>query len=256
MLEVGTVVGLANHTLLVRRDGSEVPIDDSAAPIRGPGGVLDGVVLVFRDASAEKLEAARRAFLARAGDELGQAADYHHALALVARLAVPRLADWCAADLVEPETGEIQRVAIEHVDPEKAAEARRFAAAHPHVPDAPRGPPSVIRTGKPSLVPEVPRVVLERSGIDAEHRRMIADIRSAMIVPLLGRDRTLGAFTFLYRPPAPIETISRSPRSSRGASRSSSSAGASRRRPSPRAARRTSSSRCSVTSCATRSRRS
>jgi PAS domain S-box-containing protein len=43
------VVQLANHTVLVTRDGREVPVEDSAAPIRGKDGEVDGVVLVFRD---------------------------------------------------------------------------------------------------------------------------------------------------------------------------------------------------------------
>jgi len=53
-LRQGRVVGLANHTLLINRDGSETPIEDSAAPIRDADGVIDGVVLVFRDASLER----------------------------------------------------------------------------------------------------------------------------------------------------------------------------------------------------------
>lgn len=54
VLQTGLIIGLANHTLLVRKDGSEVPIDDSGAPIREPGGDVRGVVLVFRDFSAHK----------------------------------------------------------------------------------------------------------------------------------------------------------------------------------------------------------
>jgi PAS domain S-box-containing protein len=54
VLRLGTIVGLANHTVLVARDGSETPIDDSAAPIKEPGGPLLGVVLVFRDFTAQK----------------------------------------------------------------------------------------------------------------------------------------------------------------------------------------------------------
>jgi PAS domain S-box-containing protein len=50
----GVVVGLANHTLLVRKDGTEVPIDDSGAPIRSAEGALRGVVLVFRDFSEHR----------------------------------------------------------------------------------------------------------------------------------------------------------------------------------------------------------
>lgn len=47
-LRDGRVVGLANHTLLIARDGTEIPIDDSAAPIRDERGDVHGVVLVFR----------------------------------------------------------------------------------------------------------------------------------------------------------------------------------------------------------------
>jgi PAS domain S-box-containing protein len=68
---LGTVVGLANHTFLVARDGTEVCIDDSGAPIRDSSGKMIGVVLVFRDITerrmsegalmrAEKLAAAGR----------------------------------------------------------------------------------------------------------------------------------------------------------------------------------------------------
>jgi PAS domain S-box-containing protein len=50
-LREGAIVGLANHTILVSRDGSEAPIDDSAAPVRGSDGRIVGSVLVFRDVS-------------------------------------------------------------------------------------------------------------------------------------------------------------------------------------------------------------
>jgi PAS domain S-box-containing protein len=53
-LREGVVVGLANHTVLIARDGSERPIDDSAAPIRDDSGAPVGVVLVFRDVSGRK----------------------------------------------------------------------------------------------------------------------------------------------------------------------------------------------------------
>ena len=45
----GSVVGLANHTVLLAKDGAETAIDDSAAPIRDESGALAGIVLVFRD---------------------------------------------------------------------------------------------------------------------------------------------------------------------------------------------------------------
>ncbi|WP_439627070.1 PAS domain S-box protein [Gemmata sp.] len=53
-LRDGVIVGLANHTVLIARDGTERPIDDSAAPIRDAGGSVIGSVLVFRDISERK----------------------------------------------------------------------------------------------------------------------------------------------------------------------------------------------------------
>jgi len=53
VLREGQVVGLANHTALVRRDGSRLQIADSGAPIRLPDGRITGVVLVFRDVTQE-----------------------------------------------------------------------------------------------------------------------------------------------------------------------------------------------------------
>jgi PAS domain S-box-containing protein len=54
VLREGTIVGLANHTVLTSKGGREIPIDDSAAPIRGPSGEMTGTVLVFRDVSAQR----------------------------------------------------------------------------------------------------------------------------------------------------------------------------------------------------------
>jgi PAS domain S-box-containing protein len=64
VLSEGRIVGLANHTLLRRRDGSEVPIDDSGAPIYDDAERLLGVVLVFRDVTARRQAEATRTFLA------------------------------------------------------------------------------------------------------------------------------------------------------------------------------------------------
>lgn len=63
-LREGAVVGLAKDTLLIARDGREIPITDSAAPIPGAGGRPDGAVMVFRDRTAER-SAQRAAFEAK-----------------------------------------------------------------------------------------------------------------------------------------------------------------------------------------------
>ncbi|HRW48325.1 MAG TPA: PAS domain S-box protein [Caldilinea sp.] len=69
VLATGVIHGLANHTILIARDGSECPIADSAAPIRDQEGRIIGVVLVFRDVTTERqnqiLENARATVLER-----------------------------------------------------------------------------------------------------------------------------------------------------------------------------------------------
>ncbi|OPX99572.1 MAG: Blue-light-activated protein [Syntrophorhabdus sp. PtaU1.Bin002] len=67
VLRMGCVVGLANHTVLISKDGREIPIDDSGAPVKRTDGTVHGVVLVFRDFTERK--AAEQA-LQRAHDEL------------------------------------------------------------------------------------------------------------------------------------------------------------------------------------------
>lgn len=54
-LREGVVVGLANHTVLIDKQGNERPIDDSAAPIRDEEGHVSGCVLIFRDVTAQRL---------------------------------------------------------------------------------------------------------------------------------------------------------------------------------------------------------
>ena len=62
VLREGIVVGLANHTVLIAKDGTERPVDDSAAPIRDPKGKVAGIVMVFRDVTERRrAEAALRA---------------------------------------------------------------------------------------------------------------------------------------------------------------------------------------------------
>lgn len=54
VLKEGAIVGLANHTILIARDGTERPIEDSAAPIKDAEGRLMGCVLVFRDVTDQR----------------------------------------------------------------------------------------------------------------------------------------------------------------------------------------------------------
>lgn len=93
----GVVVGLANHTLLIHRDGSRRPIEDSAAPILNQRGELLGVILVFHDvtqqrtAERELMRSARRKdeFLAMLAHELrNPLAPIRNAVAILKQLDV------------------------------------------------------------------------------------------------------------------------------------------------------------------------
>ncbi|MDH7571842.1 MAG: PAS domain S-box protein, partial [Armatimonadota bacterium] len=64
VLREGKVVGLANHTLLIARDGTERPIADSGAPIFNDQGEITGVVLVFRDQTEQRRAEREREYLA------------------------------------------------------------------------------------------------------------------------------------------------------------------------------------------------
>ncbi len=63
VLRTGEVIGLANHTVLISKDGAERPVADSAAPIRDRDGKIIGVVMVFRDVSNEKRKQSEIEFL-------------------------------------------------------------------------------------------------------------------------------------------------------------------------------------------------
>jgi PAS domain S-box-containing protein len=197
VIREGVVVGLANHTILVCKDGSEFAIDDSAAPIRDSDDTLVGVVLVFRDVTQARRESARRDFLARATETLGSSLDYTTTLATVAKLAVPQMADWCAVDMLED--GEIRRLAVAHVDPAKVRLVEEIERRFPWDPEAKSGVPEVLRTGRAEWIPELPASLLDATARDEEHLRLIRELqlRSWIAVPLVSGGRACGVITLV-----------------------------------------------------------
>ncbi len=148
-----------------------------------------------RDAERERrLEQER--FLAQAGVSLAKSLDYEETLGEIARLAVPRLADWCTIDLLDDD-GCIENVAVAHPDPERVAHARSLQELFPPDPEASTGVPNVLRTGVSELYAEIDEAVID-SVPDEELRSIVRDLelRSAMIVPLAARGRVLGAISF------------------------------------------------------------
>lgn len=195
VLKERTVVALSTDALLVRQDGNEVSVDDSAAPIISAGGQLRGIILVFRDVSVKRAAQRRQAFLARATAELNSSLDYKTTLATVARLAVPAIADWCAVDILEE--GQVKRLAVAHVDPEKARWVAEIERRYPANRDAPYGLRHVLGTGQSEMLREILPELLDRFARDDEHRRLLSKLalRSYIGVPLKHQDQVFGAIT-------------------------------------------------------------
>lgn len=145
------------------------------------------------DESREQME-----FLASASAVLGSSLDYEETLRQVAALVVPRLADWCAVHLVEPD-GSIRAITVAHADPSKTEWIAEMQRRYPPDPDAPHGAAAVIRTGQPELYPQITDDLLERVARDPEHLQLLRSLgfRSGLAVPLEAEGRTLGAITLV-----------------------------------------------------------
>jgi len=137
-------------------------------------------------------------FLAEASEVLSSSLDYRETLTSVARLAVPRLADWCAVDMIG-EDGSFERLAVAHQDPEKVALAYELQKRYPPDPDASYGLLNVLRTGEPEMLSEIPPELIKETARDTEHREILRrlGLRSYVVVPMIARGRTLGIIAFV-----------------------------------------------------------
>ena len=211
------------ETVRVRKDGKRIDVALTFSPIRDDGGHIIGASTIARDITERKeaedergqllarerqahaqteLAKQRLSLLAEASKALAGSLDYKTTLANVARLAVPDLADWCVVDALDSD-GIIRRVSVAHVDPAKIDLALEVERRYPTDPNATSGVPNVLRTGKPELHAEIPDSKLAETARDPEHLKILRELglTSAMIVPLVGRDRVVGAITLVAAHP-------------------------------------------------------
>jgi PAS domain S-box-containing protein len=169
-----------------------------AAAIRDEHGNAIAAVTIIEDVTTEKLAELRERFLARATETLMSSIDYQETLRNVAWLAVPEIADWCAVDLID-ETGAREQVVVAHRDPSKIALAEQLRRYEPEVPGPDRGLGRVLRTGVGELYADITDEMLAHGARDEQHLGMLRAVgfRSALVVPLLARGRTLGALTLV-----------------------------------------------------------
>ena len=194
----GEVVGRRIEILGMRADGSEFPVELAITPIAVRGSVAFTGYL--RDITARKRASERADLLTEVGSTLASALELRETLGALARLAVPRLADWCAVDLRQPDGVTTEQIAVAHVDPAKVRLAEELTRRYPPDPDAKAGVPNVVRTGKSELYAEVSDALLAASASDERHLAVLRglSLKSAMTVPLTARGRILGAITFVF----------------------------------------------------------
>jgi signal transduction histidine kinase/ActR/RegA family two-component response regulator len=150
--------------------------------------------------SRERAEQANRraAFLAEASAALASSLDYEVTLRTVANLAVPQIADWCTVDILD-ERGDIQRLAVAHVNPERIEAVRMQQKRYSENRESKGTVSGVIRSGKPVMTSQVTDEMLVARAQSAEHLATLRGlgIQSVMVVPLRAHGQTFGALSFV-----------------------------------------------------------
>ena len=149
---------------------------------------------------ADDAEAARRraAFLAEAGRLLAESVDQSSTLVALTKLALPTLGAWCIVDILQ-EGGAIHRLGIYHPDPQKQKLALELEAAWVPEGDDPFGAPAMLRNARTVAITDDIEVTLAATAHSAENLHILRQlgIGSLLTVPLVARNRLLGAITFV-----------------------------------------------------------
>ncbi len=187
---------------IIRADGGGGTLIANSAPVRDEDGAIVGAVSVLSDITERKRAEMGNRFLAEASRLLTSSLDHRETLRTVAQLAVPWLADWCAVHLVRRD-GAIGTVTIAHRDRDRKLWAEQAAPEYRPSPGAPIGVANVIRTGISEAYHAPPDPLLREVAGDEATLAMLRGfgIRSVLIVPIVGPQRTLGAMTFISTDP-------------------------------------------------------
>ena len=169
-----------------------------SVPRRAADGAIVQWVGTATDVDDQQRSSDALRFLASASAELSASLDYRAALASVARLAVPQVADFCAIDMAGPD-GAPQRLVSVHVDPHQLPKVIELGDCDLARPDDHGSAARVLRSGRAALIEEIgdePRDGPASPG-DDPRARVLQDLaaRSWLCVPIHGRGRSIGAIT-------------------------------------------------------------
>jgi PAS domain S-box-containing protein len=184
---------------VVRATGEERWLIVRSSPVTDPDSArVLYAVNVFENITEVKHAQLAESFMAEASRVLASSMDYGETLAQIARLAVPRIADWCAVDVLG-EHGEIERVAVHHSDPRRLELADELDRGYRPALDDPLGVPEVIRSGRARLYTDIDQDALAAYARDNAHLALLQAIeaKAVIIVPLAAPARTLGAITLI-----------------------------------------------------------
>ena len=184
---------------ITRPDGARVSLVQYAAPLFDDDGRPRGAIAAFLDVTEKRRVADEQRFLAEATRLLNDSLDYQSTLARLVRLAVPQQADYSLLDVLSPE-GEVVRVGLAHRDPAKEAlliDALVTTPASQGI-RGDRGLLTLVRGGRSVLWADITREFLEAQGLRPDQIAFIEHVglRSCVMVPLLLRDRVVGAFAW------------------------------------------------------------
>lgn len=185
-----------------RSDGETLWVHSGVNPRKNSKGEVTLLWGLTLDITGFKSAEVNQRFLAKASSVLSSSLDYAVTLEKVAHLVVPELADGCIVDVVLPE-GAPRRISVVHRSLEKEKAARELRERYPLKPGHSSPVLKVIETGKPELWRVVTEELLARSVQNEEHLRLLKElqIESLMIVPLLARDKILGAVSLISSDP-------------------------------------------------------
>lgn len=174
-----------------------------ATPVMDADGKARLAVNVVQDITAQRRRDEWQQLLADTSALLAESLVSDDTLRRIAELAVPGLADWCAVHVPKREELEdgikTPRVAaVAHRDPERVRMALDLVQQYPPEPEQQRGAAWALHTGTSQLMENLTDEMLAQYARSEEHLRLLRalELRSAMIVPLIARGRTLATISF------------------------------------------------------------